>query len=59
MGVPYYGGDMISHPQYVTVRNARGRQMLDAVRPRLHILPTQSAGDRRPFVLQTVLADDK
>jgi 7-hydroxymethyl chlorophyll a reductase len=58
MGVPYYGTDMTSHPQYLTVRNARGACMLDAVRERLTILPTVSSGDRRPFVMQTVLSDD-
>lgn len=58
MGVPYYGTDMTSHPQYVTVRNARGQAMLDAVKPRLKILPTMSSGDRTPFVMQTVLSDD-
>lgn len=30
MGVPYQGGDMTSHLQYMTVRNERGREMLDA-----------------------------
>ena len=59
MGVPYYGGDMTSHPQYITVRNERGAQMLDLVRPRLEVIPTMSSGDRRPFVLQTVLSDDQ
>ena len=59
MGVPYYGRDMTSHPQYMTVRNARGAEMLDLVRDKLELLPTQSSGDRRPFVLQTVAADDE
>lgn len=58
MGVPYYGTDMTSHPQYITVRNERGRVMLDTVKPRLSILPTVSTGDRTPFVMQTVLSDD-
>ena len=58
MGVPYYDTDMTSHPQYITVRNSRGAHMLDAVRERLKILPTASSGDRRPFVMQTVLSDD-
>lgn len=30
MGVPYRGGDMTSHPQYLTVRNERGRELLDS-----------------------------
>ncbi len=58
MGVPYYGTDMTSHPQYITVRNGRGREMLDAIGSRLKILPTMSSGDRTPFVMQTVLSDD-
>jgi len=45
--------------QYVTVRNERGREMLDLVRPRLIVTPTSSTGDRKPFVLQTVEADDE
>lgn len=44
--------------QYVTVRNERGREMLDLVRPRLISTPTSSSGDRKPFVLQTMEADD-
>jgi len=59
MGVPYYGGEMTAHPQYVTVRNERGRELLDSVRHRLDVLPTASSGDRRPFVLQTVVSDDQ
>ena len=59
MGVPYYGGDMVSHPQFLTVRNERGAEMLDLVRPRLHVIPTMSAGSRSQFVMQTVEADDK
>ncbi|KAK9820540.1 hypothetical protein WJX72_011419 [[Myrmecia] bisecta] len=59
MGVPYSGTDMTSHPQYLTVRNDRGAEMLDAVRPRLEVFPTVSTGDRKPFVVQTVVADDE
>lgn len=59
MGVPYYGGDMVSHPQFLTVRNARGSEMLDLVRPRLEVMHTMSAGSRTQFVMQTVEADDK
>lgn len=58
MGVPYCGTDMTSHPQYITVRNERGRRMLESVKHRLNILPTSSSGNRRPFVMQTVLSDD-
>lgn len=59
MGVPYYGGEMTTHPQYITVRNSRGHEMLDSVRGSLRIQPTTSSGDRKPFVLQTVVADDE
>jgi len=47
MGVPYNGREMTAHPQYLTVRNGRGRDMLDAVAGRLTLLPTQSSGSRR------------
>jgi hypothetical protein len=52
MGVPYMGGDMTSHLQYVVVRNERGARMLDAVRHRLITQPTISTGDRKPLVMQ-------
>ena len=59
MGVPYYNTDMTRHPQYITVRNERGREMLDTVSSRLEIISTMSSGDRKPFVLQTVVSDDE
>ncbi|KAL3148810.1 hypothetical protein ABBQ32_001694 [Trebouxia sp. C0010 RCD-2024] len=59
MGVPYYNTDMTRHPQYITVRNDRGQEMLDVVINRLEIIPTMSSGDRKPFVLQTVISDDE
>ena len=31
VGVPWYGVDMTEHPQYVTIRNRRGREMFDMV----------------------------
>jgi len=58
MGVPYYHVPMTRHPQYVTVRNERGREMIDIVRDRLDIVPTVSSGDRKSVVMQTVEADD-
>ncbi|KAL6313022.1 hypothetical protein AAG906_037860 [Vitis piasezkii] len=59
MGVPKYPGvSMTQHPQYVTVRNERGREMLSLVENLLEIIPTTSSGDRRPFVMETVKADD-
>lgn len=59
MGVPYYNTDMVKHPQYITVRNGRGQEMMDSVKGKLEIIPTMSSGDRKPFVLQTVVADDE
>lgn len=60
MGVPKYAGvPMTKHPQYITVRNKRGKEMLDLVRPLLDITPTISTGNRKPFVMETVKADDK
>ncbi len=58
MGVPYYNTDMTRHPQYITVRNDRGQDMLAAVKDRLEIIPTMSEGSRQSFVMQTVVADD-
>ncbi|WCJ24166.1 7-hydroxymethyl chlorophyll a reductase chloroplastic [Euphorbia peplus] len=59
MGVPKYPGvSMTQHPQYVTVRNERGREMLSLVKDLLEITPTTSSGNRRPFVIETVKADD-
>ncbi|KAJ4914893.1 hypothetical protein Rs2_00443 [Raphanus sativus] len=59
MGVPKYSGvNMTDHPQYITVRNERGKEMLSLVENLLEISPTISSGDRRPFVTETVKADD-
>ena len=60
MGVPPEDMDMTQHTQYVTVRNARGRLLLDAARAagRLTTSPPVSAGDRRLVVMETVLTDD-
>ncbi|GMN61449.1 hypothetical protein TIFTF001_030538 [Ficus carica] len=59
MGVPKYSGiSMPQHPQYVTVRNERGREMLNLVEKYLEVTPTVSSGQRRPFVMETVKADD-
>jgi 7-hydroxymethyl chlorophyll a reductase len=59
MGVPYYHTDMTSHPQYVTVRNPRGAEMMDLIRPDCDVTPSVSSGDRKPFVMQTVISDDE
>ena len=60
MGVPYNPSTpMTSHLQYLTVRNARGREMLQGVADSLEVVPPMSKGNRAPFVVQTVLADDE
>jgi len=59
MGVPYYKVDMTAHPQYITIRNPAGAELFDSVRHRLEEIPTMQSGDRKPFVLQTVIADDE
>nr|CAB3480926.1 unnamed protein product [Digitaria exilis] len=59
MGVPKYAGvSMSQHPQYITVRNERGREMLSLVEGLLESTPTVSSGARQPFVMETVKADD-
>ncbi|OEL30498.1 7-hydroxymethyl chlorophyll a reductase, chloroplastic [Dichanthelium oligosanthes] len=59
MGVPKYAGvSMTQHPQYITVRNDRGKEMLSLVEGLLESTPTISSGARQPFVMETVKADD-
>jgi hypothetical protein len=55
MGVPYNGSNMAQHPQYITVRNARGREMLDCLGAQLQRMPAVSKGDSRPLVMQVGL----
>jgi hypothetical protein len=52
MGVPYNGSPMAQHPQYLTVRNSRGREMLDVLGAELTRTPAIDTGDRRPLVMQ-------
>eukprot|EP00775_Hariotina_reticulata_P002974 gene2974-3258_t len=59
MGVPYQGGPMSKHPQYITIRNSRGRELLDSLGPDLIKTPAVDKGDRRPLVMQTVISDDQ
>jgi 7-hydroxymethyl chlorophyll a reductase len=60
MGVPMsVGVEMTAHPQYVTVRNARGKELFDSVRETCEVTPSVSSGNRTPFVVQTVVADDE
>jgi 7-hydroxymethyl chlorophyll a reductase len=50
---------MEQHTQYLTVRNARGREMLDALRNAGGTTsPPVSTGTRAPIVMETVLTDD-
>ncbi|KAL6660913.1 hypothetical protein ACP70R_000297 [Stipagrostis hirtigluma subsp. patula] len=59
MGVPKYSRvSMTQHPQYITVRNDRGREMLSLVEDLLESTPTVSSGARQPLVMETVKADD-
>lgn len=58
MGVPYQGGSMASHPQYITARNSKGIEMLGTIKDELDATPVVDEGDRKQFVLQTVIADD-
>lgn len=60
MGIDYDESiPMHMHPQYVTVRNERGQKMIDLIKDDLQITPSTTQGDRKPFVLQTVIADDE
>lgn len=63
MGAPAEGNgvQMTEHRQQITVRNGKGRRMLERVRHRLDVLPTSSGGwlSKKDLVLQTVLADDE
>ena len=54
-GVPYQGVDMTEHLQYVTVRNERGRKMLETIRDVLEEVPATSSGSRGELVMQTLL----
>jgi len=59
MGTPYYHTDMTKHPQYVTVRNDKGKEMFDMIRGACDVTPSVSSGERKPFVMQTVISDDE
>lgn len=59
MGVPYQNVNMTQHQQYVTVRNDRGRELLESVEHRLESTPPQSSGRRADLVMQTILSDDE
>ena len=60
MGVPYNSKTpMTNHLQYMTIRNERGRKMMDTIKGSLEVVPPISGGSRTAFVLQTVLADDE
>ena len=50
---------MTEHPQYVTVRNDRGQEMLDLVRRRLEITETTTSGNRSASVMQTLESGEK
>jgi hypothetical protein len=51
-----YNTDMTRHPQYVTVRNDKGKEMMDMIRNECDVTPSVSSGERKPFVMQTVIS---
>lgn len=59
MAAPSEDVPMTQHWQYMTVRNQRGQALVDLAGSALVTAPPLSSGDRRPFVLETVLADDR
>ena len=50
---------MKEHPQYVTVRNDRGQEMLDLVRHRLEMTNTTTSGNRAASVMQTLESGER
>ncbi|MEB3161886.1 MAG: coenzyme F420 hydrogenase/dehydrogenase beta subunit N-terminal domain-containing protein [Prochlorothrix sp.] len=59
MGVPYQNQPMSQHLQQILVRNDRGQALLDLVKPLLELQAPQSRGDRRTFVLQTLIQEEQ
>ena len=51
--------DVTRHPQYVTIRNDKGQEMMDMIRGDCDVTPSVSSGERKPFVMQTVISDDE
>jgi 7-hydroxymethyl chlorophyll a reductase len=55
MGVPKYSGlNMTDHPQYITVRNERGKEMLSLVENLLEITPTISSVKFLTFIFVVI-----
>jgi 7-hydroxymethyl chlorophyll a reductase len=59
MGVPYQYRPMTEHDQQVLVRNDRGQEMLEAVGEAITLKAPTSRGDRRSFVRQTLLQEQR
>ena len=59
MGVPYQDVPMTEHYLQITVRNQKGVQMLELIKPKASIQKVEMAGDCRNFVMQTVLQEEK
>ena len=59
MGVPYGNVAMTQHYQQVTIRNAKGREVFDLLKPKLSIKPTETGGNCANFVMQTVLQEER
>ncbi|PPD76603.1 hypothetical protein GOBAR_DD26470 [Gossypium barbadense] len=59
--VPYFclpANDLVNVIAPSCYRNERGREMLSLIENLLEITPTTSSGNRHPFVMETVKADD-
>ena len=59
MGVPYGNVAMTQHYQQVTIRNSKGQEMFDQLKPKLSIRPTERTGNCTNFVMQTVLQEER
>ena len=59
MGVPYENVPMTKHYQQVTIRNDKGQEIFDLIKPKLSIQPTVMKGNCKDLVLQTVLQEER
>jgi 7-hydroxymethyl chlorophyll a reductase len=59
MGVPYQNVPMTEHYQQITIRNQKGVQMFELIKPRASIQGVEMEGDCRNFVLQTVFQEER
>jgi len=59
MGAPPEDVAMTEHSQSLTVRNARGAELLALLGDSIQLRPAVSSGAREPLVMETVLTDDR